>query len=56
MTAFEHLRKKPAVTRKQEARYRRWVKYLSDSKLSEKQIHERASSLALQNKEPTDDP
>lgn len=39
-------------TRKEKGRYQRWVKYLTDSKLTQEQIHERATRLAEQGREP----
>jgi hypothetical protein len=36
----------------QKLRYQRWVKYLKDSKLTEQQIHERATKLAEQGRDP----
>ena len=35
-------------TRKEAGRYRAWIKYLSDSKLSKEQIYSRAASYAQQ--------
>ena len=40
-------------TKKEKARYQRWVKYLKDSKLSEEQIHERAARFTEQGREPS---
>lgn len=37
--------KKRKPTRKEAARYKRWVKYLSDSRLSEDEIHSRAKAF-----------
>jgi hypothetical protein len=33
-------------------RYNRWVRYLKDSKLNEQQIHERATRLTEQGRDP----
>ena len=37
---------------KEKTRYQRWVKYLKDSKLTEAQIHERATRLTEQGRDP----
>lgn len=39
----------PAAQRKL---YQRWVKYLTGSKLTEQQVHERATRLAEQGRSP----
>lgn len=39
-------------TRKERGRYQRWLKYLKDSKLNEEQIHERATRLTEQGRDP----
>lgn len=49
---FEKLRKKRQPTRKEAARYRRWVKYLSDSKLSPDEVHKRAACFAARGEVP----
>lgn len=41
-------------TKKEKARYQRWVAYLSDSRLSKKEIHNRAAKYASMGKEPTE--
>lgn len=43
---------KDKPTRKQKARYRRWVRYLGDSRLSKQEIHRRAVEFARQGREP----
>lgn len=42
-------------TRKERARFARWVKYLKNSRLSESQIYSRAASFSEQGLEPNDD-
>lgn len=37
---------------KERGRYQRWLKYLKDSKLTEEQIHERATRLTDQGRDP----
>lgn len=49
MLDFNHLRVKRQPTKVQEKLYRKWVKYLKNSRLSEDQIHERASHYASLN-------
>ena len=39
-------------TQKERGRYQRWVKYLTDSRLTQEQIHERATRLTEQGREP----
>lgn len=39
-------------TTKEANRYKRWVKYLKDSKLTDQQIHERATRLTEQGRDP----
>lgn len=36
----------------EKTRYQRWVRYLKDSKLTEAQIHERATRLTEQGRDP----
>lgn len=43
---FDSLRKRRQPTRKEAANYRKWAKYLSNSKLSEDEVHRRAADLA----------
>lgn len=38
--------------RQEKTRYQRWVRYLKDSKLTEAQIHERATRLTEQGRDP----
>jgi len=45
---FSFLRNTRQPTKREAKLYRRWVKYLSDSKLSESEIHSRAASFAEQ--------
>jgi hypothetical protein len=49
---FGKLRKTRQPTRKEAASYRRWVKYLSDSKLTSDEIHRRAASYAAKGEVP----
>lgn len=49
---FDSLRTKRKPTRREAARYRRWVKYLKDSRLGDNEIHRRAASLTQQGKDP----
>jgi len=42
-------------TKKEVARYRRWVRYLKDSKLSEEEIHKRAAAFTQQKRDPEND-
>lgn len=51
---FSSLRPRRPLTRRETARYRRWVRYLKDSKLSEEEIHKRASQYALKREPPND--
>lgn len=44
--------KKRKPTRKERARYKRWRKYLSDSKLTIDEQHRRAATYTAQKKEP----
>jgi len=44
--------KKPNLSTHEKDRYKRWVKYLRDSKLTESQVHERATKLTEQGREP----
>lgn len=44
--------KKRKPTRKERARYRRWRKYLKDSRLSTQEQHSRAAQFTAQRKEP----
>jgi len=46
MSAYEHMRNKPPVTRAQEKLYRNWRAYLRNSKLTEPEQHRRASQYA----------
>jgi len=46
MGNYEHLRDKPAVTKRQEKLYRAWRAYLRDGKLTEPEQHRRASYFA----------
>lgn len=39
-------------TQKERDRYQRWVKYLKSSKLTEAQVHERATRLTEQGRDP----
>lgn len=50
---FSSLRPVRKPTRKERGRYQRWVKYLSDSRLSEDEIHNRAAQFAAQGREPS---
>ena len=50
---FDSLLQKRTPTRKEAALYRRWVTYLKDSKLSEDEIHRRASQFTAQRRNPT---
>lgn len=52
MIDWSDMRPDRKPTRKERGRYQRWVKYLSDSKLTEQQIHERAARLTEQGREP----
>ena len=49
---FSDLQPVRKPTKKEKARYRRWLRYLSDSKLSKQEIHARAESFTLQGKDP----
>lgn len=48
---FSSMRPKRKPTRKERGRYKRWVKYLKDSRLSDSEVHNRAAHLA-QNRDP----
>lgn len=39
-------------TKKERARYHKWVKYLSDSRLSKEEIYRRAAQFTEQGKDP----
>lgn len=52
---FSSLRPTRMPTKKEAALYRRWVKYLSNSNLSENEIHSRAASFASQGRKPDAD-
>jgi len=53
---FSDLRPKPRKpTRKERGRYQRWVKYLSDSRLSVAEIHNRAAWFTKEGEEPPRD-
>lgn len=39
--------------KKEFGRYERWVKYLTQGKLTPEQVHERASQLTKENRDPT---
>lgn len=41
-------------TKKEKARYQRWVTYLKDSRLSDTEIFKRAAQYAEQGREPYD--
>lgn len=49
---FRSLARKRQPTKKEKARYKRWVKYLSNSRLSESEVHQRAAAFTSQKKEP----
>ena len=55
MIDFSKLQPKRNPTRKEAARYRRWLRYLSDSKLSEAEVYSRAASYTGQGLEPKND-
>lgn len=44
--------KKRQPTKKEKARFKRWKKYLKDSRLSPKEQHQRAIAFTEQGKEP----
>ncbi len=50
---WSEMKRKP--TRKEKARYRRWVKYLTNSRLSHDEIHSRATTFAERGEEPKDE-
>lgn len=53
---FSDLTPKPRKpTKKEAARYRSWVKYLSDSRLSKQEVYSRAAQFTEQGKEPPND-
>ena len=52
MIDWSSMRPSRQPTRKEKGRYQRWVKYLTDSKLTQEQIHERATRLTEQGREP----
>lgn len=53
MIDFSELRPAPRKpTRKEAAKYRRWVRYLSDSKLSKDEVFRRAEQLTRQGRDP----
>jgi hypothetical protein len=52
MIDWSHMKPASQPTRKERGRYQRWVKYLKDSRLTEEQIHERATRLTEQGREP----
>lgn len=47
---FSHLAPIRKPTRKETSLYRGWVKYLSDSKLNDSEIHKRAATFAARHK------
>lgn len=50
---FSRLQPKPRQpTRKEQSLYRRWVSYLSDSKLSTGEIHKRAAAFTAAGSKP----
>lgn len=51
---FSDLRHSRKPTKKERGRYKAWVKYLKNSKLSEEEIYRRAEIFALQGRSPSD--
>jgi len=45
---FSELRPVRKPTKKEKALYRRWVKYLSDSNMTEDEVHNRAAEYTTQ--------
>jgi len=52
---FSRMQPTRQPTKKGAARYRRWVRYLKDSKLSEEEIHKRAAAFTQQKRDPEND-
>jgi hypothetical protein len=51
---FSNLQPKRQPTRKEQSLYRRWVRYLTDSKLSTEEIHRRAAAFTAAGHKPED--